>query len=244
MPALADTLTTREALRRAVLEDILTRCQDTAVVMEGGPLDGLAVVSIGKLRDQVAQALEVELPPASERHAEVSTPASVFAAAMCPECGLPVEITVNLSPRLIVTDDGATISVKAKSKARDHIHGQLSLSEADGQVAIDVTIDDLRLRILRAVYDVGAARLDKANPGPPPTLDVIAQRLEFAMESERGDLEDSLYHYAELPEPLVTILSVKGSPPEYVLTEAGETLVLGAEADAQTSGDDQDDATS
>jgi hypothetical protein len=72
---LADTLTSRDAVRRATLDDIIGRAQIASQTIEGGALDGVEVVSLGKLRDLVTEALMVELPPPSARYAEVSTPA-------------------------------------------------------------------------------------------------------------------------------------------------------------------------
>lgn len=225
---IADVLTTREALRRAVLDDIITRAELVAVTMDSGPLDGLQVISIGHLRDQVSGALMVELPSPSAHHAEVRTPAKIVVSALCPECGLPVEIVVYLSPSLSVDNDGAELSVKAKSKARVHVHGQLSLSaEVDGQLGLDdVVIDDLRLRILRAIHDIFAPRVEADGVlAQSPTLDEIAVALELANESDRGDLEDSLYGYAEGDDPLVLLISTSGEPVRYAITDAGHALV-------------------
>ena len=243
--AIADVLTTREALRRAVLDDIITRCELAAQTIEGGPLDGILVVSMGTLRDQISGALMVELPSPSDRHAEVRTPASVFVSAICPECGLPVEIVVNLSPALAVDNDGAELSVKAKSKARVHVHGQLSLpSENHDQLGLDdVVIDDLRLRILRTIHDIFAPRVEADGVmATSPTLDELAIALEFATESDRGDLEDSLYGYAEGDEPLVLLISAKGEPVRYALTDAGHALVdENAAQPLLDEGDDEQD---
>lgn len=232
--ALTDTLTTREAVRRATLDDIVARCELAAESIEGGELDGIKVVSMGVLRDQVTGALTVKLAPPPETFAEVKTPATIALTAICPECDLPVTLTVKLNTKLTVDDAGAEISIKAKASKMPHQHGQLSLdgagTEVDGQVTMeDLELEDHRLRILRAVFDVGAERVDEANPGPPPTLDVIALRLELANESDRADLEDSLYGYSQLAEPLVDILSAAGSPVEYALTPAGEKAVEDAE---------------
>lgn len=246
--ALADTLTTREALRRATLDDIIGRCESAATVIEGGPLDGVKVVSLGTLRDQVTGSLMVKLPPPSEKFAEVQTPATITVSALCPECALPTEIVVKLSPQLTVTNDGAELSVKAKAKARVHVHNQLSLpEEADGQLGMDdVVIDDHRLRILRAVATVGDAYTDAAErdqEASMPTLDAIARELELATESDRFDLQDSLQGYAQADPPLVEILERTGGATTYALTDAGSELIDAADDgddEAETS-DDQDE---
>ena len=241
--ALTDTLTTREALRRAVLDDIIARCELAAQPIEGGPLDGISVVSMGVLRDQVTGSLMVKLETPSERHAEVRTPAVITTSAICPECGLPVEIIVNLSPALTVDNDGAELSVKAKSKSRVHVHGQMSLPIEDGQLGLDdVVIDDLRLRILRAVATVGDAYTDASERGEEtsmPTLDVIARELELATEADRFDLQDSLQGYAQADPPLVAI-ETDSEFTTYALTDAGSELIDEA-ADEGDGGEGDDD---
>lgn len=236
MSQLADTLTTREAVRRATADDIVGRCQVAAVAIEGGALDGVEVVSLGTLRDQVAASLGVELPPPSEKYAEVITPATVTVSAVCPECKEIAEISVTLRPRLTVEGGVAEIAVKAKSKAVIHMHGQLTLP-VEGQVGMDeigeVVIDDLRLRILRAVADVSDAHAAEIDPGPAPTLDAIAKQLELVSETDIGDLEDSLYSYSQLEAALVEVVSVVGEPVTYVLTDAGIDMV-GADDDDPT----------
>lgn len=141
MSQLADTLTTRDAVRRATLDDIVGRCLIAAVAIEGGPLDGIEVVSLGTLRDQVTAALLVDLPPASDRYAEVTTPAHITVDAVCPECHLPVSIGVKLAPRLTVEGNSTELSIKAKSKAVAHMHGQQPLNVPEGQE--DFGLDDI-----------------------------------------------------------------------------------------------------
>lgn len=238
MAMLADTLTTRDALRRAICDDIVGRADIEATTIEGGPLDGIQVISLGKLRDVVVQHLQVELPPPTDKYAEVSTPATIATSTICPECRQPTEIVVKLHPRLTVEGNSTELAVKAKSKSVPHMHGQLPLGVPEGQETLEDAvgaIDDLRLRILRAVADVSDAWGGATDPGEPPTLDAIARKLELASESDRGDLEESLYAYAQLDVPLVEIDSGKGKPTQYVLTEAGIALV--EEADGK--GDDE-----
>jgi len=224
-----DTLTTREAVRRAALDDIVARCELASTVMEGGPLDGIKVVSIGVLRDQVSGALMVKLPPPPSTWAEVATPATIVTSVICPECALPQVITVKLGPKLTVDDDGAELSVKANSKGSVHVHGQLSLDgEAGDQLGMDdVVIDDHRLRILRAVATVGDRYTDAAErqeEAPAPTLDVIARELELATEADRFDLQDSLTGYAQADPPLVAI-DTSTTVTTYALTDAGSELI-------------------
>lgn len=160
-----DTLTTREAVRRASLHSLVDRCEKAATPIEGGPLDGISVVSIGTLKEQVRDELEERLGPPSEKFAEVTTPATVNVSALCPECDLPVLIVVSLLPTLTVDDGGAELSVKAKSKARVHVHGQLSLpEEAEGQM----TIEDM--------------------VGPVPTIEELTTALAAVLPDELAEM--------------------------------------------------------
>jgi hypothetical protein len=254
--ALADTLTTRDALRKATLEDIVGRAEIAAQSIEGGPLDGIKVVSLGTLRNLVTEALTVRLPPPSDRFAEVTTPAKITTSALCPECDLPTVITVDLTPQLTVDDDGAEITVKAKTAKKPHVHNQLPLPDAEGeQATVTGAIEDHRLRILAAAYDIEVAHDQAEDPGPAPTLDIIARALEIAFEKDRGDLEDSLYSYSQVDPPLIEVVSVVGEPVTYRLTEDGTELVDASRpnllpqiplfdegADAGEADDDQDKA--
>lgn len=247
MTMLADTLTTREALRRAVLDDIVARADLAATEIEGGPLDGVKVVSLGTLRDEVTKHLQVVLPPPSEQYAQVITPATITVAALCPECDLPNNIVVKLSPQLTVTNEGSELAVKAKTKARVHVCGQLPLSEdvTPGQGTLDDaadSIDDHRLRVLGAVFDLEVDRDDPKVEGPEVTLELIAQRLELATDSDRGDLEESLYSYSQLEPALVEIESGTGHSPYYSLTDEGIDLVDRARTDPDDDADDDADA--
>lgn len=248
--ALTDTLTTRDALRKATLEDLVTRGEIAAQTIEGGPLDGVKVLSLGTLRNLVTEALTVRLPPPSDKFAEVSTPAKITTSAMCPECNLPTTIVVDLTPQLTVDDDGAEITVKSKVAKKPHVHNQLPLPENDvDQATVVGAIEDHRLRILAAVYDLEVAHDQPDDPGPAPTLDNIARALEIAFETDRGDLEDSLYGYSQLDPALVEVRSIVGEPVTYHLTEAGTELVDASRPDllpgfdqAADAGDDPDGA--
>jgi hypothetical protein len=251
MAQIGDTLTTREAVRRAALADIVDRAEIASqtiteeIAADAAGLVGTEFVSLGTLRDIVTAHLAVDLPPTADKYAEVSTPARIMVAALCPECGLPANIAVNLAAQLTVDDDGAELAVKAKTKAMVHVCGQLSLPEsepvADGQVSVEDAIDTLRLHILRAVADVSDTHANEIDPGPPSTLSVIAEYLERTTESDISDLEDALYGYAE--QGLVEVVRVKKEPPTYVLTEAGIAAVAAAD-EAQGDADAVEDEPS
>jgi hypothetical protein len=229
-------------LRDATLEAITEKLQE----VEGGAWDGVSVVTRKDVDEVLATVFGQEIPPPSERTAEVVTPGYVIVSAICPKCDIPQTIAVSLSPQLIVDDDGAELKVKASTKGASHVCGQLPLPATE-QMTLDeaLTIEDLRLGILRAVADVNAAWSVETDDGPPPTLDAIAARLGTEGESDRADLEDTLYGYAGGEAPLVELVSAKGRPPHYILTEAGIALIAAAEQEQATddaAGDEDDDA--
>jgi hypothetical protein len=259
---LGDTLSTREAFRRAVLGDLVGRAQIAAVAVDGkGPLAGVKVISLGTLEQIVLDHLQVALPPPSEHHAEVTAPATVTFTNLCPKCHLPIKTIAKGTSVLTVTDDGQEISTKVKTKPAPHVCGQLQLDEevaaaeeaaaknARGQLVAfpggeGADADTLRIRVLGAVYDIQVQHDagEATEPGPAPTLDVIAQRLELASENDRGDLEESLYSYAQADPALVEINSAKGEPVTYGLTDTGVELVDAARDAAEpTTGDPDDD---
>lgn len=243
MTKFGDTLTTREALIAATLDTLEVKANEASQTIEGGALDGISVVSIDTLRGLTLDVRSMPLPPPSDRYAEVTTPAEIKVSMPCPECGVPVTSTLFVHPQLIVEGNVRKIKAKAKAEPVVHMHGQLPLAEGDeAQVTIEETIDDLRLRILRAVAWVGAAHVEPApgeDPGPPPTVDAIATYLELATEGDRGDLEDALYGYAE--GGFVEVLRAKGAPIEYALTEAGAELIDVDGDPEEVTEDDPDD---
>lgn len=242
---LGDTLTTREAVRRAALDDLVTRAEIDAVPMDGGPLDGLQVVSVGRLRELQVAALLVDLPPASEEYAEVKTPATIAVDAICPECHEPVDIAVKLVPRLVVEGNTTELGVKAKTKAVIHMHGQQRLPATPGQETLDaIEIDGLRLKVLGAVYDLELERDAEHEPGPPVSLELIARRLDVATDNDRGDLEESLYRWAQVDPALVEIVHAVDEPVTYHLTVEGTLLVDGDRNPTVASDDDGDDQDS
>lgn len=244
---LGDTLTTREAVRRATLVDLVTRAEIVAVPIEGGPMDGVLVVSMGTLRALQIEALRVDLPPASDKYAEVTTPATIAVDAICPECLEVVDVPVKLFPRLVVEGNTTEISVKAKSKPVIHMHGQQRLPEAPaGQITVEGTIEDLRAKVLGAVFDLNLEHEAQIDPGPLVSLDLVAQRLEVATDNDRGDLEESLYRWAQDgPDvPLVVINHAVDEPVTYDLTLAGVALVNAAREPIDEDDDDDQDGAS
>lgn len=114
------------APRQAVVDLLRKRLEARLQDVEGGPWDGVRVVTAKDL----AEALAEELPPASLFAAEVRTPGWVTVAAVCPRCAIPSDVSVYISAQLISEIGGNEIKLKAKSKGRSHVCGQTRIDEA------------------------------------------------------------------------------------------------------------------
>lgn len=126
-------LNTRGALRLAVLAAVDEELTGKLTPIEGGPLDGIQVVSKGEIGQAIADVKARPLPPIDASSAEVKTPADVYVDAICPECDLPTRVLVVISAVLETTREaGSTIKLKAKAKGKTHVHHQLSLDAAAG----------------------------------------------------------------------------------------------------------------
>jgi hypothetical protein len=237
--AITDTLTTREAVRRAALDDLVARCTEAAVAIEGGPLDGIEVVSLGTLREQVAASLVDKLPAPSERYAEVRTPAHIIVSAVCPQCHIPQVIGVALAPQLVLDDDGAELKVKATTKGATHVCGQLPLDAGD-QVTLDeaVTIASLRDQILRAVD--GLTIVAREGNGDLPTVEAIGAAIDVTSDADLADLTETLERYALDEDAPIEVHHEPDEPRTYWLTDAGRALVAAMPADADEEADADD----
>lgn len=135
------TVASRKQFRAAILANVLERAEDRATTMDGGPLDGLLMMSIGVLGEVLDAVAADPLPPVSDTHAEVRTPATVAVSAHCPRCDMPGLIQVSIDAELRIDARGAELHVKAKAKHRAHTCGQMELPEAttvaEGQLALD-----------------------------------------------------------------------------------------------------------
>jgi hypothetical protein len=91
--------------------------------------------------DEALHAIFSQPVPAPDATwAEVRTGATVIVWAICPRCSIAQPITVTIHPELLIDDTGSELRVKAKSKGRTHLCGQLPLpvgDEADGQLELD-----------------------------------------------------------------------------------------------------------
>jgi len=125
--------------RVAVVDLLRKRLEARLQEVEGGSWDGVRVVTAKDL----AEALAGDLPPASLFSAEVRTPARIAVDAVCPRCGIPSTIGVEIHPELVVDDDGAELRVKAKAKARTHLCGQTRLDEAADSDQMSFEIGDI-----------------------------------------------------------------------------------------------------
>jgi hypothetical protein len=121
-------------------------------VPEGGEWDGIQVLRRAELERVVHDFAKADPDPLATV-AEVMTPARVFVDAICPRCGIPARILVEIHTELVVSDEGSEIRAKTKSKASSHVCGQLPLEP--GADSDQLSFSDVRTRPeLRLRYDV------------------------------------------------------------------------------------------
>lgn len=149
----------RYAFRYEVIESIRDAAGEKAVPIEGGPLDGVAVVSFGTLAEILDALVDEPLPPPSDRSAEVATPATILVSAICPRCGLGGEIAMSVGAQLVVQTGKSELGLKAKASTRAHSCGQLLLPRdvVEGQVAVDEAIAEAEAILTDAATDTAAA---------------------------------------------------------------------------------------
>ena len=84
----------------------------------------------------------------------VRTPAVVLVDAGCPSCEERQPILLTVTAELLVSDDGAELRLKGKSKGVTHVCGQLPLnvtpSEAEGQTSFGEAVLDAMADQVRA----------------------------------------------------------------------------------------------
>jgi hypothetical protein len=68
---------TRAAQRSALIEEIAVALKALAVPIEGGPLDGIEVVSLGSVKEALLEVGQAELPRLSETKAKASSRAHI-----------------------------------------------------------------------------------------------------------------------------------------------------------------------
>jgi hypothetical protein len=133
--ALTDHVPPREAIR-ADLKERLTAAVNADVVKintiddDGHPdWSDVPVITIAALSGAMRQIFEGPLPAASERAAEVHTPATVFVSAECPRCHIPARIPLTVGVELHQDETRETLHLKASAKAALHVCGQLGLDD-------------------------------------------------------------------------------------------------------------------
>ena len=171
-PEPAERYTTRESFRRDMLDFIGEAARTGAVAIEGGALDGIEVLSLGKIEELLGIVAELPIPPVSDRYAEIRTPATVYVDAFCPRCFLPGQMVMTVGAELRVDSEKAELRLKAKASGRPHSCGQLVLATVvEAQASIDDAIAEAQDIIDAVVTDTAAAdepQTDDAPSEPEP----------------------------------------------------------------------------
>lgn len=134
---------TRSAQRLAVLNQVAQEAEPLLQTVDAPGLEGAKFLSAGTLAEALERVKASPLPAIDAETAEVKTPATVYVAAICPQCDLPTKIAVAMEAELVTDRFGATIKVKAKAKGHTHVHGQLELEVADDQEELGLDADDV-----------------------------------------------------------------------------------------------------
>lgn len=168
--------TTAERVVETFRNDFKARLLEKFEAVNGGPLDGISIVSRGNF-DDVWRAFwdDFEMPLPSDNAAELRTPGRVVLALVCPECGEQSPASVRL--HAVHTADGSkrTLKVKGMTTAVDHVHGQQSLPEAK---ADEVGTEPFELSDITG--DVSAVPEDADAPADDkPADDVVSETHAF-----------------------------------------------------------------
>lgn len=135
MPS-ATNLTPAEQTR----EELLGRLRKRTQRIEGGPWDGVPMVT----EKDIDEAFTEPLEPTSETAAEVRTPARVVVDAVCPRCSISTAIAMQIEPKVVQDPSGTEIQLVVRKKARGHQCFQEVLpvgedAEAEGQGAFELS---------------------------------------------------------------------------------------------------------
>lgn len=133
---------TRAELRTYLLAMVETGIDQRAQTIEGGPLDGIRVVSLGHVSEAIEAVARFPLAPPDAHTAELTTPFEVVTHARCPRCGVAAPMYLRVNDELRLNEDGQTLRLTAKSKPISHVCGQLPITfeQAAGQEeAFDIT---------------------------------------------------------------------------------------------------------
>ena len=122
-------MTDLQSPREAAVATILTRLEALTETVRGGEQDGVEVIPLAAARDAVLEPLD----PANAFTADIRTPGRVVVSAICPSCGLHAEIGLSVTTELRMDEDGSTLHLKGKSKAKSHTCGQTTLFGASSE---------------------------------------------------------------------------------------------------------------
>lgn len=168
-PSVANT---RAAQRAAVIEEVRHALAGRQVPMEGGPMDGIEVISEGHVREALDEVLRAPLPLLDETTAEVSTPASVVVNAECPRCHIAQSLGVVITPVLTVDPDGSAIRLKVKGAGQPgshtHVCGQLPLPRSAAEPGLFELADITGGRKLDPEDEDDGVDDDQGNPDALP----------------------------------------------------------------------------
>jgi hypothetical protein len=132
---------TRRQFRDDLVERLAEGLREAEQEVESGPLEGVRVVSHAQWDLALSLVRWADLPPVSDHAAEVVTGASITVWAACPRCKIAGPITLFVDAELRVDTAGAELHLKAKSKARTHFCGQLTIPvgpPVEGQESFDL----------------------------------------------------------------------------------------------------------
>lgn len=154
-------------------------------------------------RKDLNEVLALPLPPASIFSASVRTPAYVYVDAICPVCGIPGGITIEVTAELQAKATGRKLKLSAKAAPLPHQCGQLRILEvaptipvANGQVTMDEAAE------LLDEADAGDVDLGEGAPNAEPDPDhdegeVLGEEYSEVAESIARDLAETEPGYAD-----------------------------------------------
>jgi hypothetical protein len=177
---------TRSQFRRDLLDKLDELLMAAEHTVEGGPEDGVKVISHHSWAEAL-RAIAFEPLPAIDRHyAEVVTGANVTVWCVCPRCGIPAPIPMLIDPELRVDTTSAELRLKAKAKPRSHTCGQLMIPapgpEVEGQESLNLE-EMIGPRCYKPTFDGegwsdgGTCHLPEGHDGdcaPAPAEEILA----------------------------------------------------------------------
>lgn len=166
------------------------RLEEHLKTVEGGEWDGIQVVTNADLLEVFGEGL----PEPNERAAEVTTPARISVLGLCPSCGQGSYLAVHINPVLTVDGNGRSLKLTAKSKAVNHICGQIALP----QVVAPAGQEECGLEDIVRPEDALTDEERKADEGP---LLEDAMATGLVEDAERDRSEAAAWDPATPPVP-------------------------------------------